>query len=901
MSKNKPSSEEKVKTSKSKQQVEPTELQRQPAAAVSRQGRTASPLSPGGGSSEVMSRQPSSVLSRQPSSLLSNQPSAILQRQTLEGAESGRETVDDLPRVRLGGRTFAQFAGGSASPPPIQPKLQLGPAGDKYEQEADRVARQVVRGLAAPAPALQRSEVRRPAHAFVIPPVQRDAVDEEELQAKPNHGLEGGEVDTDVARSIQSAKGGGAPLHDGVRSSMEQGFGADFSGVRVHTGGQADALNRSLNARAFTTGNDVFFGKGEYNPGSSGGKELLAHELTHTVQQGSAPQLQPLQRHPSHAEEQEVQPMRIQRHPSHAEEQEVQAKREQRAGISGLTSPVSRGLAQRHRIQRLAVGKDDKDQPAIFSVGNVIKKLNDDYKFVETKALKREITAFHNGKRVFASWGELDSLLRERGYLLKHQDKKLRMEAKYGIPIGGASGIEQFGEKMLDTLDGLFSHLPPSHLNAMKGIMRQKEDTASFYDPNNQTLTISYARPAWLYSWGKKNTKAFGKDARQLMEEAATPVMMEGSGYSVDKDAGLGLDSRQRSTISFSRDDAFADTRIVEWTMLHEIGHAVDERIQWTTRNGADPEFGGWKTHGEQQDVAAQEEIAEAYLQDAGLSLDALAAIRISLDEAARTKIDLYTRVRNQYQNKVDRGVDVEFNSGKVKEKEDQIAELSVPKTGKDIFMSALLGTDLAKKKESAAEIASGVVDGDQRVVVEAKLNQALEKIAFAQAVPWQFPDGLASKLQVGGRIYQLDHYKTWVSYLAAARVHILSPYQFSSPGEWIAEAYAAFYGTNASARNLLTPATKSKIAEELGAPPRRGVSEAGRAKGSFEATQQGKAVLNAPKEEQEIELVSVKVAEEEYSVDEFDEDHEIIIGGPSPSSPILEATNGDEDIFASF
>ncbi|RLT36545.1 MAG: DUF4157 domain-containing protein, partial [Chloroflexi bacterium] len=113
-------------------------------------------------------------------------------------------------------------------------------------------------------------------------------MEEEELQAAAKHGLEGGDVDTDVARSIESAKGGGAPLHDGVRSTMEQALGADFSGVRVHAGGEADALNRSLDARAFTTGNDIFFGSGEYNPGSSGGQELIAHELTHTVQQGAA-------------------------------------------------------------------------------------------------------------------------------------------------------------------------------------------------------------------------------------------------------------------------------------------------------------------------------------------------------------------------------------------------------------------------------------------------------------------------------------------------------------------------------------------------------------------------------------------------------------------------------------
>ena len=168
--------------------------------------------------------------------------------------------------------------------------LRVGPANDRYEQEADRVARQVV------------SRVQ-------TPPVQREGAAEEELQMKPltptvtplqrktfqkpvqravNHGVEGGEVEAGVAQQIQRAGGGGKPLDEKVRGQMERGFGADFSGVRVHTGAQADTLNRSLNARAFTTGKDIFFKRGEYNPGSSAGKELLAHELTHTVQQGAA-------------------------------------------------------------------------------------------------------------------------------------------------------------------------------------------------------------------------------------------------------------------------------------------------------------------------------------------------------------------------------------------------------------------------------------------------------------------------------------------------------------------------------------------------------------------------------------------------------------------------------------
>jgi hypothetical protein len=253
--------------------------------------------------------------------------SAVLQR--LEKSPQSLRPADVLQLQRtIGNRATGQL---------LQAKLKLGPAGDRYEQEADQVAKQVVRASRQPdvqreegeegaiqtsryadsISTLQRNSVPAPSGFFVArppkPKVQRDEMDDA-LQASPNHGLEGGDVDTDVARSIQSAKGGGQPLHDGVRSSMERGFGADFGGVRVHTGGQADALNRSLNARAFTTGKDIFFGKGQYNPGSTGGQELIAHELTHTVQQGAAG----AQRQPEL-----IQPQlcglhhRVQKHPRH--------------------------------------------------------------------------------------------------------------------------------------------------------------------------------------------------------------------------------------------------------------------------------------------------------------------------------------------------------------------------------------------------------------------------------------------------------------------------------------------------------------------------------------------------------------------------------------------------------
>ena len=94
-----------------------------------------------------------------------------------------------------------------------------------------------------------------------------------------------GEAAQDVEQAIQRARGGGQALDGGVRAQMEPAFGSDFSGVRVHANAEADALNHSLSARAFTTGQDIFFRQGAYNPGSSSGRELLAHELTHVVQQ----------------------------------------------------------------------------------------------------------------------------------------------------------------------------------------------------------------------------------------------------------------------------------------------------------------------------------------------------------------------------------------------------------------------------------------------------------------------------------------------------------------------------------------------------------------------------------------------------------------------------------------
>ncbi len=95
------------------------------------------------------------------------------------------------------------------------------------------------------------------------------------------------DLDDATANRINQARSGGQALDGPVQTQMSESMGADFSGVRVHTGSEAHQLNEQLSAKAFTTGQDVFFREGAYSPQSGSGQELIAHELTHVVQQGS--------------------------------------------------------------------------------------------------------------------------------------------------------------------------------------------------------------------------------------------------------------------------------------------------------------------------------------------------------------------------------------------------------------------------------------------------------------------------------------------------------------------------------------------------------------------------------------------------------------------------------------
>jgi hypothetical protein len=163
--------------------------------------------------------------------------------------------------------------------PAIQPKLAIGQPGDKYEREADAMAERVM--MMCGSQTMQMQPIEEEEEQIQMKCEQCE--EEEMLQTKS--GGSQGYASPEIDRQVNSSKGKGKQLPQHTNQFMGNAFGADFSDVSIHTDRNAMKMNRQLGARAFTYGNNIFFNEGEYNPESPKGKNLLAHELTHTLQQ----------------------------------------------------------------------------------------------------------------------------------------------------------------------------------------------------------------------------------------------------------------------------------------------------------------------------------------------------------------------------------------------------------------------------------------------------------------------------------------------------------------------------------------------------------------------------------------------------------------------------------------
>lgn len=253
--------------------------------------------------------------------------------------QSARSSSARNPLLELQRSVGNQAIQRLTSSPFIQAKLQISAPEDESEQEADRVADSVMR---MPEPVVSRQAMVQPVSSHITPLAQRETDEEDEIVApkskshipvavredgeeeKPlvqracdeceeekqqDQGHAGGmvhresgaqtatpKVTTSVAANIHAMNGGGRPLPATTRAFFEPRFGADLSQVRVHTDSRATATANSIQARAFTVGPNIAFGAGQYAPESRAGRQLLAHELTHVVQQngGQVQRAQPL-------------------------------------------------------------------------------------------------------------------------------------------------------------------------------------------------------------------------------------------------------------------------------------------------------------------------------------------------------------------------------------------------------------------------------------------------------------------------------------------------------------------------------------------------------------------------------------------------------------------------------
>ncbi|HJZ41911.1 MAG TPA: DUF4157 domain-containing protein [Bacteroidales bacterium] len=222
----------------------------------------------------------------------------------------------------------------TASRTAVQTRLSVGQPHDKYEQEAETMANKVVQRLSSGDP-LQAKPFTQNSYTPFLQAKCKECEEEEKAQKKSEPGREmederfqrkpifdslnetpgeeediqrkcagceeveklqkketpgsGKSVSSDIEGRLSSTKGSVSPLQPDIRSRMESSFGADFSGVRIHNNSTAVQLSEDLHAQAFTYGNDIYFNNGKYDVNAPGGQQLLAHELTHTIQQGKAP------------------------------------------------------------------------------------------------------------------------------------------------------------------------------------------------------------------------------------------------------------------------------------------------------------------------------------------------------------------------------------------------------------------------------------------------------------------------------------------------------------------------------------------------------------------------------------------------------------------------------------
>ncbi|MFF4409945.1 hypothetical protein [Streptomyces sp. NPDC001404] len=325
----------------------------------------------------------------------------------------------------------------------------------------------------------------------------------------------------------------------------------------------------------------------------------------------------------------------------------------------------------------------------------------------------------------------LPGLLWNRG--AKRRERELG--ARLGVTLGpGDGGGQHFSHSELNKLDKVLSALPANDLNndsgSLRGIVRGGGQGGMVSLYDSETSQVHIQHPAGMPAWIYTRLQKGSGWQRRLMDLGAA-VGYEG--LSVGQRCSVMGCSRSRRQVMGG--GALAHGSLLGWTLRHEIGHSVDQRHRWAFSEADKPEFGGWQAYAGSYGCRA---VARAFLAPHGITDEDVCG---------------------------------------------WLAKRIAPDADGNVALSDTLAADFTRDWPEAA----GNVGRDG-------LRQLAKDLKFATAQPWMLPDGGASRLTRDGRVYQLDQYGSWCSYLASARDHIVSPYQFSSADEWFAEAYAAYH-----------------------------------------------------------------------------------------------------------
>jgi hypothetical protein len=240
---------------------------------------------------------------------LSQRTIQMMPKIVAESVQEKEESVeDDDSEIQLAESPTKDIVMGGADddnpdkgkPANIQTKLMVGKPGDKYEKEADAVANRVMN--------MKENNTLKMRIDFNAAQINRkctECQDEEQIQmitavTTKNHSI------VDLNQNLNNTKGNGKALSPEISEIFGNRMGVDFSRVNIHTDSKAVQMNKQLGARAFTHGSDIYFNQNQFNPQSNQGAHLLAHELTHTVQQGAVNRIQKKENQPEISNDAEV-------------------------------------------------------------------------------------------------------------------------------------------------------------------------------------------------------------------------------------------------------------------------------------------------------------------------------------------------------------------------------------------------------------------------------------------------------------------------------------------------------------------------------------------------------------------------------------------------------------------